>query len=59
MSLTELALLGGRRPLHLGDVTGLTLNFKLYGHIIIGISMGNTLEKINFFFLTFLYGHIL
>jgi hypothetical protein len=30
MSLTELALLDGRRPLHLGDVIGLNLNFKLY-----------------------------
>jgi hypothetical protein len=29
MSLTELALLDGRRPLPLGDVIGLTLNFKL------------------------------
>jgi hypothetical protein len=30
MSLTELALLDGRRPLPLGDVIGLTLNFKLH-----------------------------
>jgi hypothetical protein len=30
MSLTELALLDGRRPLPLGDVIGLTLKFKLH-----------------------------
>jgi hypothetical protein len=34
MSLTELALLDGRRPLPLGDVIRLTLNFILYSIVI-------------------------
>jgi hypothetical protein len=38
MSLTELALLDGRRPLALGNVIGLTLsNYGVPNHVIIQI----------------------
>jgi hypothetical protein len=36
MSLTELALLDGRRPLPLGDVIGLTLTLIMFYEVFLG-----------------------